>query len=183
RDRITVAVIIWLTTAMTADVLIAIVFIIYFKSETKVKLSSSKRLIHRLTVLALKTGSFTAITAVLMLTVYFNNNQSNMSLIFGYCVGRVYSLTLLYNLNIREKLQPDKLCGWDTMMNSALEMGSIQRLGLTTEMTGISSNDSANQGTEEEEEIILTVRLLSKVTILVAAGAHSHTLAYSASTL
>ncbi|KAF5332906.1 hypothetical protein D9758_016999 [Tetrapyrgos nigripes] len=62
-------------------------------------------LIRRLMALTLKSGSFTAITAILILATFVGDLHSNIGLIFSYNISHVYSLTLLYNLNIRQKLR------------------------------------------------------------------------------
>ncbi|KAK7452094.1 hypothetical protein VKT23_012199 [Stygiomarasmius scandens] len=143
RDKVTIAVIIWLTAATVADVFIALALTIYYKSETGVKLPSSKILIRRLSSLALKTGSFTAIYAVVTLIIYFSDPQSNTCLIFAYSIGRIYSLTLLYNLNIRQELQNQ-----DTMID--LDVGSIQRLSLTHP-----SRENGSRARADEDNISL----------------------------
>ncbi|KAF5365458.1 hypothetical protein D9758_010824 [Tetrapyrgos nigripes] len=99
------ATILWLSTAMVADLLIALLMILYYRAtDVDRTLKSSSKLIRRLAILALKTGSFTALIAVLTLVTFVTDIQSNVTMIFGYCIGSIYSLTLLYNLNIRRKL-------------------------------------------------------------------------------
>ncbi|KAF5344426.1 hypothetical protein D9758_015466 [Tetrapyrgos nigripes] len=99
------AAILWLLTAIVADLLIALLLVLYYQTTDHDRtLRSSSELIRRLVILALKTGSFTALIAVLALVTYVTDLQSNVTLIFGYCMGRIYSLTLFYNLNIRRKL-------------------------------------------------------------------------------
>ncbi|KAF5364801.1 hypothetical protein D9758_009321 [Tetrapyrgos nigripes] len=104
--QISPAVILWLSTAMAADLLIALILVLYYRSTDRDgrTLRSSRKLVHRLVILALKTGSFTALTAVLALVAFVPDIQSNVTFIFGECIGHIYTLTLLYNLNIRQKL-------------------------------------------------------------------------------
>ncbi|KAF5341298.1 hypothetical protein D9758_016657 [Tetrapyrgos nigripes] len=97
-------VITWLASGMVADVSIAALLVKYYLS-TDVGIGSGRRLIRRLVALAVKTGSFTALTAILTLISFLSAPQTNVSLIFKYTLPRVYSLTLLYNLNIRQKLR------------------------------------------------------------------------------
>ncbi|KAF5334586.1 hypothetical protein D9758_018130 [Tetrapyrgos nigripes] len=103
RTRILTGVILWLTSGAVVDISIAILLVVYYIS-TDVELRSSRRLIRRLTTLALKTGLFTAVTAILPLALFVSDYQTNVDLIFIYNINHVYSLTLLYNLNIRRKL-------------------------------------------------------------------------------
>ncbi|KAF5364743.1 hypothetical protein D9758_009328 [Tetrapyrgos nigripes] len=106
-----VAVILWLSTAMVADLLIALLLVLYYRvTERHRTIKSSSKLVRRLAALALKTGSFTALTAVLTLDIdnylalFLLNFWIEVNSVFGFCISSIYSLTFLYNLNIRRKL-------------------------------------------------------------------------------
>ncbi|KAK7451306.1 hypothetical protein VKT23_012648 [Stygiomarasmius scandens] len=96
---------------------------------------SSKKLVRRLCALSLKTGSLTAISALAPLIAFWYNPASNICICFGSSLGRVYALTLLYNLNIRQRLQLSDVAvdietmsmdvPWSTIL--ALESQSVAR--------------------------------------------------------
>ncbi|KAF5362727.1 hypothetical protein D9758_011671 [Tetrapyrgos nigripes] len=74
------AVILWLSTAMVADLLIALLMVLYYRATNIDRtLRSSSKLVRRLAALALKTGSFTAMIAVLTLVTFVTDIQSNGS--------------------------------------------------------------------------------------------------------
>jgi len=88
---------------------------------------SISRLLRRLSTLAIRTGSLTVVIEAMILIFFLSSPQSNgmyqflllpilglkfyfccirltAFLVFTYCVGHTYSLTMLYNLNIRKKI-------------------------------------------------------------------------------
>ncbi|THV00032.1 hypothetical protein K435DRAFT_855137 [Dendrothele bispora CBS 962.96] len=91
---------VWFIASAVTDLFIAIALIFRLVS-TEVQHKSAKRLC----VLSLKTGSLLALSAVVSLIAYVSNTEGNVCLIFGYCLGRIYALTLLYSLNVRMSLQ------------------------------------------------------------------------------
>lgn len=93
---------IWLVASAVADVSIASSLIFQLQS-TKPVFKETKALIRRLTVMAIQTGSVTTVLATLCLILYLVNTESNVTVGFGFCLGRVYALTMLFNLNTRVK--------------------------------------------------------------------------------
>ncbi|KAF5341519.1 hypothetical protein D9758_012589 [Tetrapyrgos nigripes] len=76
RNGMTACIMIWLTSGIVVDMSIAVLMARYYRS-TDVDLRSSRRLIRRLATLALKTGAFSAITAMLALANYAGDFYSN----------------------------------------------------------------------------------------------------------
>ncbi|KAF5340083.1 hypothetical protein D9758_013145 [Tetrapyrgos nigripes] len=99
RFRTIVPAHVWLISSAAADIVIAIALGIQFAS-TEIP-SVSKRLGRRLAILSLKTGTITSVFAVASTIVYATNRQTNAIFTICFCIGRLYSLTLLYNLNVR----------------------------------------------------------------------------------
>jgi len=80
-------------------------------------------LVHKLMASTIRTGAVTSVVAVIMLVLFLIDNESNgesiwqyLKLIedadpstacmtFGFCVGRIYALTMLYNLNNRSSIK------------------------------------------------------------------------------
>lgn len=54
--------------------------------------------------LAAETGGFTTIWACVAIAVYKSNDQTNASVGLGYCLGRVYTLTMLFCLFQRKSI-------------------------------------------------------------------------------
>ncbi|THU96918.1 hypothetical protein K435DRAFT_796940 [Dendrothele bispora CBS 962.96] len=56
-----------------------------------------------------RTGMCTALIEAMIIILYMINSQSDIFLVFVFCLGHVYSLTLLYNLNIRRSLRQHEI--------------------------------------------------------------------------
>ncbi|EJD36025.1 hypothetical protein AURDEDRAFT_108700, partial [Auricularia subglabra TFB-10046 SS5] len=100
REKLRTFAIIWLSSAAGADVLIAL-SLIYELANVKSSYKKTKSLIFRLMRTAIMTGAVTATFAIVTLTTYLAKPTSNICLTFGMCIGRVCTLTVLYNLNMR----------------------------------------------------------------------------------
>ncbi|KAF9268422.1 hypothetical protein L218DRAFT_995141 [Marasmius fiardii PR-910] len=93
-------IIMWIVGGACADVCIAIALIIQLK-RVKTAFKSTQSLIQRLTVSAIQTGSATSVVAVIALVVYFSNTESNVSTGIAFSFGRLYTISMLGNLNAR----------------------------------------------------------------------------------
>lgn len=97
---------IWLVTSAIADVCIALALIFQFRHLTSyASLPNVRSVIQRLLIATIKTGSATSIVALTVFTLYIINPKANLSLGLGFILGRLYSLTMLANLNARNRLQ------------------------------------------------------------------------------
>ncbi|KAF9018776.1 hypothetical protein BDZ89DRAFT_1073546 [Hymenopellis radicata] len=101
RFMIKIPVIVWLTMTSVTDVLIALV-LIWQLYNMKTSFKTTEHLIQRLMRAAMQTGSTTSVIAISILVAYLANNTSNVGTALAFILGRVYILTLLYNLNIRK---------------------------------------------------------------------------------
>lgn len=61
-------------------------------------------MIQRLILTAVQSGTITTLLALLMLGVYLAKPSTNDSAYFSFCLGRAYTLTMLFNLNLRRSL-------------------------------------------------------------------------------
>ncbi|KAK0501055.1 hypothetical protein EDD18DRAFT_788811 [Armillaria luteobubalina] len=102
RDFNIKTVTIWLVASAVADISIACALIIQLRSSKPV-FKETKALIRRLTIMAMQTGTVTTTLAIICLILYLVNTESNITVGFGFCLGRVYALTMLFNLNTRLK--------------------------------------------------------------------------------
>ncbi|KAL0567489.1 hypothetical protein V5O48_014506, partial [Marasmius crinis-equi] len=62
-------------------------------------------LVNHLTIIAIQTGTPGSVVAVIGLVVYLVDNESNISVGIAFSLGRIYAITMLHNLNSREKLR------------------------------------------------------------------------------
>ncbi|KAK0209237.1 hypothetical protein DFS33DRAFT_1380715 [Desarmillaria ectypa] len=118
RDFNIKTVTIWLVASAIADVSIASALIVQLQSSKPV-FEETKALIRRLTVMAVKTGSVTTVLAIVccelstfsdllcgeLINISRDSNSVSLAVTvgFGFCLGRVYALTMFFNLNTRVK--------------------------------------------------------------------------------
>lgn len=82
------------------DISIALALLFEFR-KVKTSFQETKSLVNRLAALTIRTGAAGATIAAAVLIAYLINNESNVPLGIGFCLGRVYCLTMLTNLNFR----------------------------------------------------------------------------------
>ncbi|KAJ7935769.1 hypothetical protein B0H13DRAFT_2304268 [Mycena leptocephala] len=112
RGHLRIPATIWLVAEAVTDISIAVSLLWEF---WKVKPATLNRLAAR----TIQTGSAGAIIAFAALIAYLLNNQSNVPLGIAYCLGRVYILTMLANLNIRSSGRSGKSGGTGPSMGSS----------------------------------------------------------------
>ncbi|KAJ6512796.1 hypothetical protein C8R45DRAFT_327377 [Mycena sanguinolenta] len=101
RDKVKTPATIWLVTEAVADLVIALTLIWEFrKAQTAFK--DTRSILDRLVAQTLQSGAAGATVAVAALIAYLFNNESNVPVAFGWCLGRIYIITMLSNLNIRQ---------------------------------------------------------------------------------
>ncbi|KAJ7831686.1 hypothetical protein B0H14DRAFT_3713195 [Mycena olivaceomarginata] len=101
RSKFKVPAIIWLATEAAADLGIAAV-LLWEVLRTRPTSTQTRNLVNRLVTVTLQTGTATATIAVASLVGYLLNVESNIGVAFAWCLGRLYVLTMLSNLNIRK---------------------------------------------------------------------------------
>ncbi|KAF9043511.1 hypothetical protein BDZ89DRAFT_1059423 [Hymenopellis radicata] len=104
RFIIRTPVIVWLISTAVTDILIAAV-LIWQLYRIKTSYKTARYMIQRLMRAAMQTGTTTSVIALSVLISYLVNNTSNVGVGICFILGRVYILTLLYNLNLRTILQ------------------------------------------------------------------------------
>ncbi|KAJ7244501.1 hypothetical protein C8J57DRAFT_1725630 [Mycena rebaudengoi] len=94
--------------------------------------------LNRLVVRTLQTGSATAAIAVATLIAFLIDNKSNIPVGIMFCGGRVYTLTMLFNLNIRSLTKPGSSRGTSSSVRTPGEHTSIVFVrGDTQNLSGI----------------------------------------------
>ncbi|KAF7349024.1 hypothetical protein MVEN_01423700 [Mycena venus] len=91
----------WLVTEAATDISIALVLLLEFR-KVKSSFEETRSLLNRLVVQTIRTGAAGATIALAVLVAFLANDQSNVPTSIGYCIGRVYCITMLANLNSRE---------------------------------------------------------------------------------
>ncbi|KAJ6525047.1 hypothetical protein DFH09DRAFT_1188961 [Mycena vulgaris] len=91
----------WLVTEAVTDISIALALLLEFR-KVKSSFKETRSLFNRLTAQTIQTGAAGATIALAILVAYLANNESNVPTGIAYCLGRVYCLTMLANLNIRQ---------------------------------------------------------------------------------
>lgn len=117
RDKAMVASIIWLSSSSIADTLIAFCLVLTLaRASSRISVKSTKDIISRLIPVIIQSGLVTTLLALLILATYLLKPTVNHSAYFSFCLGRVYTLTMLFSLNLRTNLR-DKCreCGVNTL--------------------------------------------------------------------
>jgi len=107
-DRLSYYVMIWFSTSAATDIAIAFA-LLWQLNQINSPFKSTRSLIHKIMASTIRTGTVTSVFAVAALILFHTNERSNVSSAFVFCLGRVYALTMLYNLNNRSSLKQ----GWD----------------------------------------------------------------------
>ncbi|KAJ7607659.1 hypothetical protein FB45DRAFT_1130951 [Roridomyces roridus] len=103
RSLTTVLALIWLIGSACTDILIAFTLVWHLYTMGTGLSRETKSVLFRLIRTTLQSGVFTAAAAILVLVIYLTDTASNANIGVGYLLGRLYTLTLLLNLNRRPK--------------------------------------------------------------------------------
>ncbi|KAJ7804101.1 hypothetical protein B0H14DRAFT_2885367 [Mycena olivaceomarginata] len=101
RGKATIPGIIWLVTEAVADVSIALALLLQFM-KVKSSFKETRSLLNRLVAQTIQTGTAGATVALVVLVAFLANEKSNVPTGIGYCIGHVYCITMLANLNSRK---------------------------------------------------------------------------------
>jgi len=115
RSNGNAAVSMWLISSAVDDAAISGILLAYlYKARNVARQFESTRLeapLTRMMLLTVETGGFTAAWAVVSLAVYLHSPSSNAAVGMGYCLGRLYSLTVLFCLAQRGSIHRDGSLG------------------------------------------------------------------------
>ncbi|KAF7300788.1 hypothetical protein MKEN_01304300 [Mycena kentingensis (nom. inval.)] len=105
RGKVKIPATTWIVSEAVVDVIIALALLWEFrKASMHGVFRGTKSVLNRLAGQTIQTGAASASVAVAALIAYLLNNESNVPLGIAYCLGRVYVLTMLSNLNVRTAL-------------------------------------------------------------------------------
>ncbi|KAJ6462788.1 hypothetical protein C8R47DRAFT_95733 [Mycena vitilis] len=100
RPTLTIGAIISFAATALVDVLIA-AGLIWKLRGMKSNFAQTNTFLKRVMVGAVRTGSITAICSILVLVAFLNNKDTDVSTFFTYQFAPLYTLTLLFNFNLR----------------------------------------------------------------------------------
>jgi len=104
RAKILLSALISFSTSAASDISIALA-LLWQLSQIKSPFKATQSLIRRLMASTIRTGTVTSVVGIIILILFLTDKQSNVPIGFAYCISRIYTLTMLYNLNNRSSLR------------------------------------------------------------------------------
>ncbi|KAF8142493.1 hypothetical protein K438DRAFT_1877946 [Mycena galopus ATCC 62051] len=101
REKVMIPATTWLIAEAVTDISIASALLLEFW-KVRFVLRENKSLLNRLVAQTIQTGTTGATIALAVLIAFLGNHETNVSTGIAYCLGRVYCITMLANLNRRE---------------------------------------------------------------------------------
>ncbi|KAL0955788.1 hypothetical protein HGRIS_002002 [Hohenbuehelia grisea] len=115
----------WLITTSSCGVLVA-ASLVFELSRVRTAFKSTKSLVRKLSANAIQAGLAPAFIDMITLFCYLKDKESNVGMGFALCAGRVYTLTMLWNLNMRRRKTTNKpLPGAPGDLSDSLHMTGI----------------------------------------------------------
>ncbi|KAJ7321541.1 hypothetical protein DFH08DRAFT_1033441 [Mycena albidolilacea] len=100
RAKVKIPRTIWVVTQAVSDLVIAGTLLWEFRKANPGS-KEMRSMLNRLAAQTIQTGTVSATTAATALMMYLLNNESNVTVGIGFCIGRIHVLTMLSNLNFR----------------------------------------------------------------------------------
>ncbi|EIN12159.1 hypothetical protein PUNSTDRAFT_124175 [Punctularia strigosozonata HHB-11173 SS5] len=104
RAQLVTPVTIWFVSSTACDVSITLSLVWQFR-RVRTSFKTTQTMLSRLTSMAIRTGCVTSVFALLILAFFLQNPQGSIAVGLNSCFGRVYALTMLYNLNTRASIR------------------------------------------------------------------------------
>ncbi|KAJ7853953.1 hypothetical protein B0H14DRAFT_3737230 [Mycena olivaceomarginata] len=101
RGKVVIPGTIWLITEAVTDISIGSALLLEFW-KAKSSFKETRSLLNRLVAQTIQTGTAGASIALAVLVTFLVNKESNVPTGIAYCLGRVYCITMLANLNSRK---------------------------------------------------------------------------------
>ncbi|KAH7103311.1 hypothetical protein BKA62DRAFT_636327 [Auriculariales sp. MPI-PUGE-AT-0066] len=101
RIKLTTYAYLYLASSAAADVLIATALSLELL-RVKTSFRKTRSIVQRLLNASITTGAVTASFAILSLVTFIARPTTNIAVGFGFCIGRMCSLTVMLNLNLRK---------------------------------------------------------------------------------
>ncbi|KAJ7660613.1 hypothetical protein B0H17DRAFT_1095031 [Mycena rosella] len=100
RRKLIIPALTWLIAGAVTDISIALALLFELR-KVKTSFKETRSLLNGLVAQTIQTGTAGATIALAVLVAYLANPDSNVPAGIAYCLGRVYCITLLANLNSR----------------------------------------------------------------------------------
>ncbi|KAJ6568809.1 hypothetical protein B0H19DRAFT_1256520 [Mycena capillaripes] len=100
RTKVLIPATTWLVAEAVTDISIASALLWEFR-KVKSSFKETRSLLNRLVAQTIQSGTAGATIALAVLVSFLANNQTNVSTGIAYCLGRIYCITMLANLNRR----------------------------------------------------------------------------------
>lgn len=118
-SEVTVVASIWLAGNAFCDLLIAVSMVILLRRASKQSsFKHTSSLLYRLMRLSIESGSTTALTSILHL-ILFLSVHNNGHFLLMYMTAKLYSNTLVANLNARRQIRSNHGTGWNEEASSS----------------------------------------------------------------
>ncbi|KAJ7777477.1 hypothetical protein B0H14DRAFT_329386 [Mycena olivaceomarginata] len=142
RDAVVRYVTIWLSGSAAADVIITGVLVWTFRT-LKTNFVNTTELLHRLSIASVRNGSITTMMTLVNLVVFKLQPETNSAVMIEMTIGRIYTLSMLANLNNRTLLVGQLQASVE--MNSSIKFNST---GIHPPERIFESDGSMNSGLE-----------------------------------
>ncbi|KAJ7833930.1 hypothetical protein B0H14DRAFT_2799765 [Mycena olivaceomarginata] len=142
RDAVVRYVTIWLSGSAAADVIITGVLVWTFRT-LKTNFVNTTELLHRLSIASVRNGSITTMMTLVNLVVFKLQPETNSAVMIEMTIGRIYTLSMLANLNNRTVLVGQLQASVE--MNSSIKFNST---GINPPERIFESDGSMNSGLE-----------------------------------
>jgi hypothetical protein len=169
RRMVTIPTTLWISSAVVTDWAIAAALVWELRRlDSIVTMRSTHHMIRRLMSDAIKTGAVTSLLVTSSIIVYMLLPETNLPVGIGFTFGRVYSLTMLYNINHRGG--PSKYRRGTERDETSIESptGRARPYVLTTMLFSSSSESTActNTGSAQIHEAIELAQSASRMPTL-----------------
>ncbi|KAJ7347604.1 hypothetical protein DFH08DRAFT_960905 [Mycena albidolilacea] len=101
RRKVIIPATTWLLIEAVTDISIALALVLELR-KMKSPIKKNRSLVNKLVSQTIQTGTAGATIALAVLIAYLANKESNVTTAIAYCIGRVYCITMLANLNNRK---------------------------------------------------------------------------------
>ncbi|KAF7362580.1 hypothetical protein MVEN_00606700 [Mycena venus] len=101
REKVLIPATTWLVAEAVTDIAIALALLLEFR-KVKSPFKETRSLVNRLVAHTIQTGAAGATIALAAFVAFMVNKESNICTGIGYCIGHVYYITMLANLNRRK---------------------------------------------------------------------------------
>ncbi|KAF7349050.1 hypothetical protein MVEN_01426700 [Mycena venus] len=101
REKVLIPATTWLVAESVTDIAIALALLLEF-SKVKSSFKETRSLVNRLVAHTIQTGAAGATIALAALIAFLANEESNVCTGIGFCIGHLYYITMLANLNRRK---------------------------------------------------------------------------------